>query len=160
MFPRYEGTFSPKLADPTQRTNGWRTAWRTVTRAVECPECGKRQRPTGTCRNPECKADIRGLKNPLAGLRFHDLRHTAITNLAEGQSSDQTIMSIAGHVSRQMLEHYSHIRIAAKRAALDAISTPLPMLPLGAPQAEPDKLETGDLSFAVHQNGNQSGRLQ
>jgi len=35
-------------------------------------------------------------------------------------------MAIAGHVSRQMLEHYSHIRIAAKRAALDAISTRLP----------------------------------
>jgi hypothetical protein len=25
-----------------------------------------------------------------------------------------------------MLEHYSHIRMAAKRAALDSISTPLP----------------------------------
>ena len=35
-------------------------------------------------------------------------------------------MSIAGHVSRQMLEHYFHIRMTAKRAALDAISTPLP----------------------------------
>jgi len=33
------------------------------------------------------------------GLRFHDLRHTAITDLAESQTSDQTIMAIAGHVS-------------------------------------------------------------
>lgn len=31
-------------------------------------------------------------------------------------------MSIAGHVSKRMLERYSHIRIAAKRAALDAIA--------------------------------------
>jgi hypothetical protein len=31
-------------------------------------------------------------------------------------------MAIAGHVSRKMLEHYSHIRIEAKRAALDAIA--------------------------------------
>jgi hypothetical protein len=30
-------------------------------------------------------------------------------------------MAIAGHVSRAMLEHYSHIRMAAKRTALDGI---------------------------------------
>jgi integrase len=44
--------------------------------------------------------EIKGIKSPLAGLRFHDLRHCAITNLAESQDSDQTIMSIAGHVSQ------------------------------------------------------------
>lgn len=31
-------------------------------------------------------------------------------------------MAIAGHVSRSMIEHYSHIRMEAKRAALDAIA--------------------------------------
>ena len=35
-----------------------------------------------------------------------------------------TIMAIAGHVSRRMLEHYSRIRVEAKRAALEAIVTP------------------------------------
>jgi len=39
--------------------------------------------------------------------------------------SEQTIMAIAGHVSRKMLELYSHIRMEAKRAALDAIARPL-----------------------------------
>jgi hypothetical protein len=42
--------------------------------------------------------------------------------LAESQASDRTIMSIAGHVSQQMLAHYSHVRIEAKRTALDALS--------------------------------------
>jgi len=32
-------------------------------------------------------------------------------------------MAIAGHVSRRMIEHYSHIRMQAKRTALDAIAT-------------------------------------
>jgi hypothetical protein len=32
-----------------------------------------------------------------------------------------TIMAIAGHVSKRMLERYSHIRTDAKRAALDVI---------------------------------------
>ena len=31
-------------------------------------------------------------------------------------------MSIAGHVSQQMLAHYSHVRIDAKRTALDALA--------------------------------------
>jgi integrase len=108
--------------DPSQPIKSWRTAWRTATRTIECPKCGERQLPGQECRNSECKADIRGLKNPLAGLRFHDLRHTCITKLSEGQASEQTIMAIAGHVSRKMLEHYSHIRMEAKRAALDAIA--------------------------------------
>ncbi len=37
-------------------------------------------------------------------------------------------MSIAGHVSRAMLEHYSHIRLDAKRRALESLETPLPEL--------------------------------
>jgi hypothetical protein len=62
------------------------------------------------------------LKSSTAGLRFHDLRHHAITELAESQASDRTVMSIAGHVSQQMLAHYSHVRIEAKRKALDALA--------------------------------------
>jgi integrase len=63
------------------------------------------------------------VKSPLAGLRFHDLRHHAITELAESQASDSTVMAIAGHVSPKMLAHYSHVRIQAKRTALDSLST-------------------------------------
>jgi integrase len=110
--------------DPSRPIRSWRTAWRTATRTIECPKCGQRQNPAQTCRNPECKANIQGLKNPLAGLRFHDLRHTCITKLSEGQASEQTIMAIAGHVSRKMLEHYSHIRKEAKRRALAALCAP------------------------------------
>jgi hypothetical protein len=33
-------------------------------------------------------------------------------------------MAISGHLSRRMIEHYSHIRMEAKRAALDAIAKP------------------------------------
>ncbi|MSO23138.1 MAG: hypothetical protein EXQ58_07780, partial [Acidobacteria bacterium] len=57
----------------------------------------------------------------LHGFRFHDLRHQAITELAELGLSDQTVMAIAGHVSKEMLNHYSHIRMAAKRKALDSM---------------------------------------
>jgi hypothetical protein len=41
--------------------------------------------------------------------RWHDHRHTLITDLAESGAGDETIMDIAGHVSKNMLKHYSHI---------------------------------------------------
>jgi hypothetical protein len=36
--------------------------------------------------------------------------------------SDQTVMAIAGHVSAKMLRRYWHVRMLAKRKALDALS--------------------------------------
>jgi integrase len=119
VFPHAEGFRRP---DPTKPMTGWRTAWRNLTRAINCPKCGDLQKPGEKCRNPECGADISKVKSSTHGLRFHDLRHHAITELSEGQASDQTIMSIAGHVSPKMLAHYSHVRMDAKRKALDALS--------------------------------------
>ena len=49
------------------------------------------------------------------------LRHTVITELAEMGVADHVLESISGHLSRRMLEHYSHIRLNAKKAALDRL---------------------------------------
>jgi len=70
----------------------------------------------------ECKADLRGSRSPLHGLRFHDLRHHAIRELAESQAKDSIIREIAGHVSSKRLAHYSHVRMETKRKVLDALS--------------------------------------
>ena len=62
-----------------------------------------------------------------AGVRYrpHDMRHTFISRLAENPSvSEQTIKALAGHVSRQMLERYSHIRSEAEQAAIHALEEP------------------------------------
>jgi integrase len=111
--------------DPSKPQKSWRTAWRQLTRAVECLACHEIQPPSAICRNEKCKADTHELKSSTAGLRFHDLRHHAITELAESQASDQTIMAIAGHVSPKMLARYSHVRLEAKRNALEALSRPV-----------------------------------
>jgi len=79
--------------DPVRNQKSFRTAWRSLTKAAG-----------------------------LGGLRFHDLRHHAITELAESQVSDQTIMAIAGHVSQKMLARYSHVRSEARRQAVMALS--------------------------------------
>ena len=68
---------------------------------------------------------------PIRGLRFHDLRHQAITEMAEAGASDATLMAVAGHMSRRMLEHYSHVRMAAKRTALEKLESGL----MGGPSA-------------------------
>lgn len=79
--------------DPTRHTTGWKTAFREVKAA-----------------------------SGLHWLRPHDLRHHAITKLLEQPNvSEETVKSIAGHVSKRILEHYSHIRISAKRTALNTI---------------------------------------
>jgi integrase len=61
-------------------------------------------------------------KSANVSCRFHDLRHTFISRLAESQASDSTVMALAGHVSRAMMERYSHIRMEAKRRAVDDLS--------------------------------------
>jgi integrase len=64
--------------------------------------------------NVRRKANVRG--------RLHDNRHTFITGLAEsGEAGDETIRDMAGHVSKQMLKHYSHISMEAKRRAVQAL---------------------------------------
>jgi integrase len=80
--------------DGTRPQKTWRTAWRSLTRAA-------------------------GLK----GLRFHDLRHQCITELLESGAPEAAVLSIAGHVSRKMMEHYSHIRTEAKRKAVDGLTS-------------------------------------
>ena len=61
----------------------------------------------------------------LARFRFHDLRQTAITELAEAGASDATLKAIAGHITQEMIEYYSHVRMQAKREALSALSSGL-----------------------------------
>lgn len=84
---------TPLPKDPTRPITSFKTAWSKV----------------------RLKAGVKG--------RWHDNRHTLVTELAESGAGDEVIMSIAGHVSRAMLSRYSHVRMEAKRRALDEIAT-------------------------------------
>jgi integrase len=73
----------------------WRTAWLSLRKAAGLPT-----------------------------LRFHDLRHSTITKLAEDSTtSDQTLMAISGHMSVEMIQYYAHIRSKAKENALARIKS-------------------------------------
>ena len=101
-----------------------------------------------------CRTDGNQKRNPEEG-RQHgaDFRHhrnpgylspdTLVTELAESGAGDQTIMDIARHVSRQMLARYSHIRMEAKRKALEGIvSKPAPAPQAPQPTEEQQPAET------------------
>jgi integrase len=81
----------PRPSDPTRHITSFKKAWTTA----------------------RTNAKVKG--------RWHDNRHTLITELAESGAGDETIMEIAGHVDRQMLRHYSHIRMKAKREAVESV---------------------------------------
>lgn len=72
--------------DPTRPMSSWRTAWDKLRAAAGLP-----------------------------GLRMYDLRHHVITRLLEDETvSERTVIELAGHVSRKMLDTYSHIRMKSK----------------------------------------------
>ena len=78
--------------DPTRHGKWPRAAWREM-----CSASGVRIRP-------------------------YDLRHHALTRLAETQP-EQVVLKIAGHVSPAMLRKvYAHVRLPALRSAVNAIS--------------------------------------
>jgi integrase len=113
--------------DPTKPQKSWRTAWRALVRRAG-QEAGKQAAggALATSRSiAMAKEAWRRAAAPFSGFRFHDLRHQAITELAEHGESDATLMALAGHMSRKMPEHYSHTRMAAKRAALDKLESGL-----------------------------------
>jgi hypothetical protein len=66
-------------------------------------------------------ATLSGAESAIVG-RWHDNRHTLVTELAESGAGDEVIMRIAGHVSRAMPVALFHVRMEAKRRALDEIA--------------------------------------
>ncbi len=52
-------------------------------------------------------------------LRFHDLRHEAVSRFVEAGLSDQEVAAISGHKSMQMLKRYTHLRAEDLVAKLD-----------------------------------------
>jgi hypothetical protein len=56
--------------------------------------------------------------------RFHDLRHSAYTRLVEAGAPEGVIEALFGHVSKEMRDRYSHVRMAAMRKAVENLKLP------------------------------------
>ena len=78
---------------PTLHQQSWRTSWRNMTRTAGLP-----------------------------WVRFHDLRHTAITRAREQGVDIAIVKSLAGHVNARMTEYYTHIGTTVRRDAVNLIA--------------------------------------
>ena len=95
VFPGRQGKgTNPRPLDPTRPVGDITSAWDTLRE-----RCGVR-------------------------CRLHDLRHTAATKMAEAGVPESTMLALMGHMSRAMLEGYSHIRMKAKREAVKSLELP------------------------------------
>jgi integrase len=94
-----KGTFGGVVkvydSDPTIPIAGWKSSWTTCRKAA-------------------------GVK-----CRWHDMRHTFISRMGENRVADQTLLALAGQLSRKMLERYSHARNESKRAAVKLLDRAL-----------------------------------
>jgi integrase len=55
------------------------------------------------------------------GLRFHDLRHTAITRMVEAGMQPAEVMRVSGHTTPAMLWRYMNANVATARRAANAL---------------------------------------
>ena len=105
-------------------TETFQSALNNLVRPIDCDlvffgEPGKNGK-----RGPYAFTKIWGLLKTKLGmpdLRFHDLRHEAVSRLVEGGLSDQEVSAISGHKSMQMLKRYTHLRAEDLVCKLDRL---------------------------------------
>jgi integrase len=78
--------------DVTEHQQGWRTAW------------GNLRKKAG-----------------LEDVRFHDLRHTFITRMAENNVPLPVVRAMVGHMNEKVTERYTHISSNAARRAVELL---------------------------------------
>lgn len=135
VFPACEN----ERIDPTKPQKSWRTAWRSLVKETAkraCNEAAKLAMEAGR----DIEEARKRASEPFRGFRFHDLRHQAITEMAEAGAPDATIMAVAGHLDRAMMEHYSHVRMAAKRDVLSKLESGLMEIPTIEERPKVEKL--------------------
>jgi integrase len=127
-----------RRVDPTKPQKTWRTAWRSLVK--EAARQAGRQAAAASLEKARslasAKAAWKQAAAPYRGFRFHDLRHQVVTEMAEAGAPDAVIQSLAGHMSKRMVEHYSHVRRAAKREVMEklpgGLMNPPPIEPANA----------------------------
>lgn len=75
--------------------NGWRKAWKAALKAASIENC-----------------------------RFHDLRHTAATEMLRATGNIATVQRVLGHSSITTTQRYAHVLLEDQRAALESLSLP------------------------------------
>jgi len=139
--------------DPTQPIGSVKEAWESAKRRTRrhCSNCkagilADKEKPEMGYACAECKFETKALSDGLVSVRFHDLRHTAISRMIAARVPLPIIAKIVGWASgtlAKMAARYGHFGIEELRGAVEAISA-----------ADGGDLRAGSLQFSLHSEAN------
>ena len=131
--------------DPSQPIGDVKEAWESAKRRTRrhCPTCksgvlADRSQPDNGYLCEACKVETDALPVALVGVRFHDLRHTAVSRMIAGRIPLPIIAKIVGWSAgtmAKMAARYGHFGMEELRGAVEAISSR--KIETGSPQVSP-----------------------
>jgi len=133
--------------DPTQPIGSIKEAWESAKRRSRrhCPNCDSgilvdREKPEAGYICADCNFEVDELPAGLMGVRFHDLRHTAVSRMIAARIPPPIIAKVVGWSAgtlAKMSARYGHFALDELRTAVEAISAPVPLREPGYPQFSP-----------------------
>ena len=119
--------------DPTQPIGDVKEAWERAKRRTRrhCPNCktgilADKEKPGEGYACVECKFETQELPEGLVAVRFHDLRHSAVSRMIAARVPLPIIAKIVGWTASTMAKmaaRYGHFGIEELRGAVEAISS-------------------------------------
>jgi integrase len=141
--------------DPTQPIGDVKEAWEGAKRRTRrhCPNCttgilAEKEKPETGYGCVECRFETRELPAGLVPVRFHDLRHSAVSRMITARVPLPIIAKIVGWAPgtmAKMAARYGHFGIEELRGAVEAISSNV---------ADRTVFRTGSLQFSLHSEAN------
>ena len=99
-----------------------------------------REKPETGYSCADCNFEVDELPAGLMGVRFHDLRHTAVSRMIAARIPLPIIAEIVGWSAgtlAKMSARYGHFTVDELGTAVEAISAPAPLGEAGYPQFSP-----------------------
>jgi integrase len=145
--------------DPSKPIGDIKEAWEGAKKRTRrhCPQCktgilADRPKPEKGYACIECKSEMQELPTGLVSVRFHDLRHTAVTRMIAAGWPLPIIAKIVGWSAgtmAKMAARYGHFGIEELRGAVEAISSN---------SADAGVFGAGSLQFSLQSAANSSGQ--
>ncbi len=147
-----EGTFGGTIQvydyDPDKPVGTIQSAWTSAKKRTQrhCPNCGNgtlvdREKPATGFECEGCHFETPTLPAALTRLRFHDLRHSAVSRMIAARIPIPIIAKVVGwspSTMAKMAARYGHFGVEELRSAVESISSPAtPEIPAGYPQNPP-----------------------
>jgi integrase len=147
-----EGTFGGTVQvydyDPDVPVGTIQSAWESAKKRTQrhCPNCGDGtlidcEKPATGYECADCRFETPNLPVALTRLRFHDLRHSAVSRMIAARIPIPIIAKVVGWTTSTMAKmaaRYGHFGIEEMRSAVESISsTAKPEIAAGYPQNPP-----------------------